>query len=118
MRTLTVLALILAAGIVLFRPIDTGAGGATFTVDRTDDTAAAIACTAAENDCSLRGAIIAANNLPGEDVVVLAATTYSLSIPGADEDASLTGDLDVTDSLRLVGFDSGATIIDGENIDR
>ena len=33
----------------------------TFDVDRTDDTAAASACTNAANDCSLRGAIIAAN---------------------------------------------------------
>src|ERR1700704_294577 len=33
----------------------------TFDVDRTDDTAAATACTVAPNDCSLRGAIIAAN---------------------------------------------------------
>jgi hypothetical protein len=30
-------------------------------VDRTDDIASATACTAAPNDCSLRGAIIAAN---------------------------------------------------------
>lgn len=35
----------------------------TLTVDRTDDTAAATACTGAPNDCSLRGAIIAANAL-------------------------------------------------------
>jgi hypothetical protein len=33
----------------------------TFDVDRTDDTAAATACTVAPNDCSLRDAIIAAN---------------------------------------------------------
>src|SRR5215467_9124807 len=40
----------------LFLPFAT-----TFTVDRTDDTAAATACTVAPNDCSLRGAIIASN---------------------------------------------------------
>ena len=33
----------------------------TLTVDRADDAVAATACTAAPNDCSLRGAIIAAN---------------------------------------------------------
>ena len=33
----------------------------TLDVDRTDDTAAATACTPAANDCSLRGAIINAN---------------------------------------------------------
>jgi hypothetical protein len=39
------------------------AGAATFIVDRTDDTATATACAAAANDCSLRGAIVAANAL-------------------------------------------------------
>ena len=37
-----------------------GAYAATYTVDRLDD-ATATACTAAANDCSLRGAIINAN---------------------------------------------------------
>ena len=38
--------------------------GATLEVDRTDDNVSATDCTAAPNDCSLRGAIIAANTLP------------------------------------------------------
>ena len=37
------------------------AGAATFVVDRSDDVAGAGACTAAANDCSLRGAITNAN---------------------------------------------------------
>lgn len=46
----------------------------TFTVDRSDDpelTAASTAddCTAAANDCSLRGAITSANNTSGEDTI-------------------------------------------------
>src|SRR5215207_6837343 len=43
----------------------------TLTVDRTDDTASATACTAAPNDCSLRGAIIAANTDVGADPVII-----------------------------------------------
>src|SRR5215213_6013640 len=53
----------------------------TLTVDRTDDTAAATACTAAPNDCSLRGAIIAANADAGVMPVTIdlqPATTYNL----------------------------------------
>ena len=46
---------------------------ATFVVDRTDDDATATACTAAPNDCSLRGAIIAANALAGSDAITLPA---------------------------------------------
>ena len=55
----------------------------TFDVDRTDDTAAATACTAAPNDCSLRGAIIAANTDVSADPVIInlqPATTYNLTL--------------------------------------
>ena len=54
----------------------------TFTVDRSDDTAAATACTAAPNDCSLRGAIVAANADVSADPAIInlqAATTYNLT---------------------------------------
>src|SRR4030095_12328721 len=52
-----------------------------FDVDRTDDdgSVAAQACTAAPNDCSLRGAIITANASAGvADTINLQATTYTL----------------------------------------
>lgn len=55
---------------------------AIFTVDRTDDTAAATACDdAAHNDCSLRGAILAANARPTSEAstVGVPAGTYVLS---------------------------------------
>src|SRR5688572_27110947 len=49
----------------MFAPID---------VDRTDDAAAASACTAAPNDCSLRGAVSFANVNPGTTINVPAGT--------------------------------------------
>jgi predicted outer membrane repeat protein len=52
---------------------------ATITVDRTDDTAAAAACTAAANDCSLRGAFAFANANSGT-VITIPAGTYNLSV--------------------------------------
>src|SRR5215217_2859481 len=61
----------------------------TLDVDRTDDTIAASACTAAPNDCSLRGAIIAANNDAGADPVVInlqPATTYNLTLANAAQE--------------------------------
>src|SRR5215213_4984571 len=98
----------------------------TFTVDRTDDTAAATACTAAPNDCSLRGAIIAANADPGADPVIInlqPATTYNLTLANAtQENAAATGDLDITTSLHTVtiagGGSSGpgATVIDAAGL--
>ncbi|MCA9891129.1 MAG: hypothetical protein KC546_22285, partial [Anaerolineae bacterium] len=46
------------------------------------------------------------------------AGTYLLTIPGTDEDAAATGDLDITDPLLLVGDGQGETIIDGNDLDR
>ncbi|HKB68152.1 MAG TPA: choice-of-anchor Q domain-containing protein [Pyrinomonadaceae bacterium] len=105
----------------LFLPLTT-----TFTVDRTDDTAAATACTPADNDCSLRGAIIAANADVSADPVIInlePATTYNLTLTNAtQENAAATGDLDITTSLHSVtivgGGSSGpnATIIDAAGL--
>lgn len=96
---------------------------ATFVVDRFDDTAAAAACTAAANDCSLRGAIITANASIGvADVITLPAGTYNLSVAatGCDLDfAGTNGDLDITNGdLTINGAGAGTTIIDGGDIDR
>jgi hypothetical protein len=98
----------------------------TLDVDRTDDTSAATACTAAANDCSLRGAIIKANTNPSADPVVInlkPATNYLLTLNNAtQENAAATGDLDITTSLHTVtitgGSSSGpnATIIDAAGL--
>src|SRR5687768_3803257 len=98
----------------------------TLTVDRTDDAAAASACTAAPNDCSLRGAIIAANADAGTDPVIIVlqpAATYTLTLANAtQENAAATGDLDITTNLHevsIVGGGStgpGATIIDAAGL--
>lgn len=93
-----------------------------FDVDRTDDTAGATACTAAPNDCSLRGAVIAANtNLSADPVVInlQAATTYNLTLPNAtQENAAATGDLDITTTLHSVTIAGGGstTIIDAAGL--
>src|ERR1043166_1420799 len=85
------------------------------TVDRTDDTAAASACTAAANDCSLRGAVSFATANPGTTINVPAGT-YSLSIPGGategfNGDDSI-GDLDVTgNNTAIIGAGAPTTII-------
>lgn len=92
----------------LFLPLTT-----TFTVDRTDDTAAATACTGAPNDCSLRGAIIAANADLSADPVVInlqPSTTYNLTLTNAIQDnAAATGDLDITTSLHSVTIVGGGS---------
>ncbi len=93
------------------------AAAATFHVDRSDDSATASACTdVMPNDCSLRGAILAANGSAGMDTVVLPAGTYDLTIKGAGEDMAVTGDLDITEDVTLQGDGSATTIIDGSQL--
>jgi CSLREA domain-containing protein len=84
---------------------------ATFTVTTTLDT------VAADGKVSLREAISAANARPGPDTIVLPAGVYRLSLAGAD-DANAAGDLDVHDSTVFRGAGAGATLIDGQRIDR
>src|SRR6185503_17872015 len=98
----------------------------TFDVDRTDDTAGASACTVAPNDCSLRGAIIAANADVNADPVTInlqPATTYNLTLTNATQkNAAATGDLDITTTLHSVTIAGGgsagpnATIIDASGL--
>ncbi len=67
---------------------------------------------------SLREAILLANANPGEDQITIPAGTYRLAIAGANEDAGLTGDLDITDSVQISGAGIGATTINGAGLDR
>ncbi len=63
---------------------------------------------------TLRTAVLAANANPGADTIVLAAGTYTLSLTGSNEDDGLTGDLDVTDDLTILGRGAGLTRIDAQ----
>ncbi|HAJ34353.1 MAG TPA: hypothetical protein DCL15_01490 [Chloroflexi bacterium] len=95
----------------------------------------------AEDDvCTLREAILAANQDiaiggcsagSGGDTITFATTltrplTITLTAAGADEDAALTGDLDITGTLTVDGMAAGAAaatavpdiVIDGGGLDR
>lgn len=90
-----------------------------FTVTKTADTADG-ACNV---DCSLREAIIAANNTTGADTISLPVGTYTLTRAGANENASATGDLDITSPITINGTGKGSKIIQagttaGSGIDR
>jgi predicted outer membrane repeat protein len=92
----------------------------TITVDRTDDPSgagltAASACTAAGNDCSLRGAFQFANAPanPGT-TIILPANTYILSINGTSAggcDGNTVGDLGANQSTTITGAGAATTII-------
>src|SRR4051794_32132318 len=90
--------------------------GDTFRPTRTDDPAPAGAC--APRDCSLREAIVAANQNPGRDEVILAGgRTYRLSIPANLDDFDVDGDLNLTESVKLVSSNRRLATIDGQGID-
>jgi len=80
-----------------------------------------------DGDCSLREAIIAANEdravdaCPagsGADRIVLAADVYTLRLAGSGENAALTGDLDISGDLTLVGAGRARTTVDANGLDR
>ncbi|MFQ6026024.1 MAG: choice-of-anchor Q domain-containing protein [Dehalococcoidia bacterium] len=81
-------------------------------------------------NCTLREAIIAANTdaavdgcLAGNDddtieFAVNGGGIYELTLEGAGEDKSATGDLDITDNLIIKGAGMDRTVIDGKGLDR
>ena len=86
-----------------------------FYVNKTADTADG-SCDV--TDCSLREAVIASNGTPVADTIYLPAGVYTLSIPGADEDAAATGDLDIKSDVTILGDAYLPSIVDGGGIDR
>lgn len=83
--------------------------GQTFTVTATADVVDALpgdgVCETASGNgvCTLRAAIMEANAQTGVNTILLPEATYTLTIPGVDEDESATGDLDITESLTILG---------------
>ena len=87
---------------------------ATYGVDRFDDVFSAQACTAAPNDCSLRGAVERANTAFGADTIALPAGTYVLAAeayPG--QPGKEWGDLNIQPTdLTIEGAGAATTIIE------
>ncbi|MBV9791972.1 MAG: CSLREA domain-containing protein, partial [Chloroflexi bacterium] len=80
-----------------------------------------------DGDCSLREAIRATNldsavdacaAGSADDVIELQAATYSLSLAGQNDDAGLTGDLDIAGSLTLSVVGAETALLDGQQLDR
>ncbi|MEX2237622.1 MAG: thrombospondin type 3 repeat-containing protein [Dehalococcoidia bacterium] len=111
----------MGAGVALLALLIVTVGGApsaqaaTFTVDRADDPdpsddTTADDCTVADDDCTLRGAINAANTIAGADGIRLLAGTYELTSEGLGANG---GDLNITSEITLFGAGADTTTIDG-----
>ena len=92
----------------------------TFKVNTTLDTVAVSLQNGkdANGKISLRSAIQAANARGGSNTIVVPSGTFKLTVAGAGEDASASGDLDITRNVTIKGKNSSSTIIDGNNLDR
>ena len=83
-----------------------------FVVTKSEDTADGLC----DSDCSLREAVIAANERPGMDTIYIPSGVYTLSLVGRGEDEAQTGDLDILDDVYIYG--DGDSVIDAAWIDR
>jgi CSLREA domain-containing protein len=116
---LTKLILFCIAGVIL---LSQGVEAKTFKVNSPEDLVDASpgdgVCAAVNSFCTLRAAIQEANALAGADKIILQAKKYYLGISGTAENASATGDLDITDNLTIKGVSAAKTIINGNALDR
>jgi CSLREA domain-containing protein len=84
-----------------------------------------------DGKCSLREAVIAANNnkasgiVKGEcaagtgvDTIIVPVGTHRIQIDGADEQRAATGDLDIRESVNLYGAGKASTVIESDIADR
>lgn len=69
-----------------------------------------------EGRTTLRAAIMEANARAGTDVVTLPNGTYQLTLNGIREDGAQSGDLDITDSISILGINAADTIIDASSL--
>src|SRR5215218_1186859 len=90
----------------------------TTTADAPDTSPGDGLCQATSGGCNLRAAIQETNATPGKDAISFPPLSLfhirdvvDLSLAGAGEDAAQSGDLDITDSLILVGNGARRTII-------
>ena len=108
LRTVSLLACLLGSSWV--------ASAATFNVNSYSDSVDAVpgngTCADSAGLCTMRAAILEANALPGPDTILAPPGIHNMTIGGADEDLGLTGDLDVTDNVTIIGL--GTTRIESQ----
>jgi CSLREA domain-containing protein len=84
-------------------------------VTRTDDPSPGVCLP---SDCSLREAIVTANQTTGPAEIRVPAGNYALTISGVGEGAGLTGDLDISGDVIIYGDGANTTFVDAQGNDR
>ncbi len=67
---------------------------------------------------TLRAAVMEANASPCGAIIDLSAVSVTLAIPGAFEDGSTTGDLDIASEVSIFGAGRDVTRVSGNGLDR
>ncbi len=68
--------------------------------------------------CTLRAAVQEGNSSVRWKLITIPAGVYELSLGGSGEDLAATGDLDLRETVTIRGAGVGATVIDGQDLDR
>ena len=106
---------LLALVVIALGGFSASAEAAQFTVTSVDDTPDASPlgglCSDVTGACTLRAAVQQANASPDPDTIVLPPGLFDLYQYGPDEDAALTGDLDITTPVAIVGAGASLTIV-------
>lgn len=77
-----------------------------------------VCASSPSGDCTLRAAIMEANSTFAADVVSVPGGIYTLTLAGAEEDDSASGDLDITRNLTILSADGLPYTVDGNQLDR
>jgi CSLREA domain-containing protein len=88
------------------------------TTDSVDAKPGDFICADTRGQCSLRAAIMESNDATGVQTVELPAGTYNLTLAGAGEDNSKTGDLDIRSEMIFNGANAASTIVNANGLDR
>jgi uncharacterized repeat protein (TIGR01451 family)/CSLREA domain-containing protein len=107
---ISLITLLLSLALGFFQPARADTFNVTTTVDTDPPAAAPNGCNTG-GDCSLREAVLAANDNPGVDTIQLGADTYHLSIAEDSAPDGTTGDLDLTEAVTIQGVGPDDTII-------
>ena len=81
------------------------------TLDTQDVTPGDTICADVLNRCSIRAAVTELNSSPSVDTIVIPAGTYTITLPGANENNNVGGDFDLLRSVTINGAGFGNTII-------
>ena len=87
------------------------------TMDVADDNPGDGICDDGSGKCTLRAAIMEANDLAGPDEIVLKSKKYVISVAGADQVAAV-GDFDIRDDLLIQGQGTSKTVVDCDFLTR